>query len=104
MEPKAIAYDQCHEAEGSVCCRDAGKIIGVAPHTLTALIIEHKMGFYINNGRIIMPYQNYVKAGWFEVVDRTPRYTDEKVYPQMRVTPKGVHELWKRFGQKKMGK
>lgn len=101
MAPKADFYEAVAASRGSQSFRDAAKVFGTGQNRLFAQLRNE--GILMEDNR---PYQQYVDAGYFVVVERT--FTDwagnQHLTTQTRITGKGLIWLQKRFQAKSLSR
>jgi len=93
--PKAQAWEEFVNSEGLYCLQNAGRALSFRPK-LAIRWMEEK--FLHRQGGVLVPYQQYIKRGLFEVKSVT--YPDGKRSKlQTFVTPKGLEYLSERLPQ-----
>jgi len=97
LEPKALFHDEVTAAVNDQPIGSIAKVLGTGEIRLFRWLRDSRM-LMSNN----LPYQQYVDAGYFHVVERIWRDTngEPRVTPQTMVTGKGVVYLQKRWTQK----
>ena len=90
-EPKVVFFDNFINLDGLYNLQNAARAIGKQPN-LFIRALKEKYLFY--QGKTLVPYQEYVQRGVFEV--RTA-IIDEKARPQTFITPKGLQYLANKF-------
>ena len=102
LEPAAQSWEQLSEASGDYSVREAAQILDRDPSIQTG---EKRLFRYLRDIQWIdsrnRPYQRHVECG--RLVVRTRPYKngltgEEQVGTQLRVTPKGLHELHRLLG------
>ena len=99
LAPKADALDRIATADGSLCFRDAAKVLQVRPKDLTDFLVAHGWIYTRMGVPGYIAYQPKLQAGLLEHKTTTVHRSDgsEKVVSQCRVTPKGLARLAKEF-------
>lgn len=99
LAPKADALDRIATADGSLCFRDAAKVLQVRPKDLTDFLMAHGWIYTRMGVPGYIAYQPKLQAGLLEHKTTTVHRSDgsEKVVSQCRVTPKGLARLAKEF-------
>lgn len=90
LSPKAQAYDDLCESDGTYTLENAGRIIGSNGSKMgPRLFIEwmRNNGFLFYQDRVLVPYGKFVTQGLFKVKARD---VDGKMRAQTYVTPKGL--------------
>jgi len=96
LRPKADALDTIANCEGLVSFTKAGKILGIKPKSLIAILLLHKVIYRTKNNRgDLLPFQYFLNYGWFEVKSVGP----ERKYTQTLVTQFGLTKLGTRFSR-----
>ena len=90
-EPKVVFFDNFINLDGLYNLQNAARAIGKQPN-LFIRALKEKYLFY--QGKTLVPYQEYVQRGVFEV--RTA-IIDEKARPQTFITPKGLQYFANKF-------
>jgi len=91
LEPRAAVADRIASAEGSKPLSEIGKINGIGPRKIFEVLADRKIIF--RRGRSWLPYQEYIDAGLFRVVEASYGPDDgQHLYTQTYVTGKG--EVW----------
>jgi anti-repressor protein len=90
LEPKAAAFQQIAETEGTFSLSDTAKKLGFGPNKFAARLRGDRILFYRDSGghQVNIPFQPYIDRGYFVV--RTINL--DPLRQQTRVTGKG--ELW----------
>ncbi len=99
MEPEVAAYERLAVADGSLCFRDAAKVLQVRPKDLTDFLVSHHWVYTRMGVPGYIAYQPKLQAGLLEHKTTTVHRSDgsEKVVSQCRITPKGLARLAKEF-------
>jgi phage antirepressor YoqD-like protein len=90
LAPKAQAYDDLCETDGTYTLENAGRIIGsngskMGPRVFIEWVRNN--GFLFYQDRVLVPYGKFVVQGLFKVKARD---VDGKLRTQTYVTPKGL--------------
>lgn len=93
--PQAQAFDRLSEADGSVCITDCAKTIGVPPRRLFSFMRGKDWIYSRRATGSDVAYQDRIRQGYLEhKVTVVPQEDgSEKVFTQVRVTPKGMARL-----------
>jgi Rha family phage regulatory protein len=99
MEPDVAALDRIAVADGSLCFRDAAKVLQVRPKDLTEFLMAHHWVYQRAGVPGYIAYQAKLQAGLLEHKTTTVHRSDgsEKVISQCRITPKGLARLAREF-------
>lgn len=99
MEPEVAAYERLAVSDGSLCFRDAAKVLQVRPKDLTDFLVSHHWVYTRIGVPGYIAYQPKLQAGLLEHKTTTVHRSDgsEKVVSQCRITPKGLARLAKEF-------
>lgn len=99
MEPEVAAYERLAVSDGSLCFRDAAKVLQVRPKDLTDFLVSHHWVYTRLGVPGYIAYQPKLQAGLLEHKTTTVHRSDgsEKVVSQCRITPKGLARLAKEF-------
>jgi len=93
--PKAQAWEEFVNSEGLYCLQNVGRALSYRPKLAIWWMVEK---FLHRQGGVLVPYQQYIKRGLFEVKSVT--YSDGKRSKlQTFVTPKGLEYLSERLPQ-----
>ncbi len=91
--PKVAFHDAVAEAENSQTMREAAKVLGTGQNRLFDFLRSH--GILMRNN---MPYQRYIDAGYFRVVERVHEGRGMPMtYTKTLVTGKGLAYLQKQM-------
>ena len=98
--PKVAALERIAEASGSMCITDAAKTLQVLPHKLFAYLRQNQWIYKRPGTHSEVAYQIMIQRGWLEHKVTVTHLADgsERVYTQVRVTPKGLAKLGEVFG------
>lgn len=99
MKPKATFHDRVASAINAQTFMDVAKVFGTGRNRFTHWLREQL--FLMRNNR---PYQRFIDAGYFRVVEkqRKDAVTGEiHTYPQTLITGKGITYLQKRWDEDK---
>lgn len=93
--PKVAALDRIATADGSMCITAAAKHLQVRPKDLFRWLSENKWIYRRQGNKSYLAYQNRIQQGVLEHKVTTQIFGDgiEKIYEQVRVTPKGLTKL-----------
>ncbi|SRR6266576_1201897 len=96
--PKVAVFDRVAESYGSMCITDAAKTIGQPPKVLHRHLIENNW-IYRRAGTSVIGYQVKITAGYLvHKVTIVPQDDGtERMFTQVRITPRGMLELAKHF-------
>lgn len=99
MEPDVAAYERLAVSDGSLCFRDAAKVLQVRPKDLTEFLVSHGWVYTRMGVPGYIAYQPKLQAGLLEHKTTTVHRSDgsEKIVTQCRITPKGLARLAKEF-------
>lgn len=104
LRPVADAHRILTDATGLSTVAETGKVLGFGEKTFFEML---RTGKILQSGGVHhnIPYQKYMDAGWFRVVDytipiRTKKEDRMEVKKQTFITPKGESELAKLFRAK----
>lgn len=95
MQPKALVYDRISNASGLKSVEEVAKNLGWGKNNFFALMRGTGIFYYSNSasGKINLPKQDFIKAGYFKTVEEPYRRGDKDVvYTKIYVTGKG--ETW----------
>lgn len=95
LEPKAQALDRIATADGSMCITDAAKTLGIPPRKLHQALRGNGWIYTRAGASQPIAYQDKLASGLLEHKTTTVQQPDggERVYTQVRVTPKGLTRL-----------
>jgi len=95
LRPQAQAFDRLTEADGSVCITDCAKTIGIPPRRLFSFMRAKDWIYSRRATGSDVAYQERIRQGYLEhKVTVVPQEDGtEKVFTQVRVTPKGMARL-----------
>ena len=91
LKPKAEIYDQVCASKGIICISDCAKILKIPPHAFCRRLRDD--GFCFDRRGQIMPVEEYMKRGWFEVKLVQSRDGSPTTYRQTFITPLGVNKF-----------
>ncbi|MGE7204921.1 phage antirepressor KilAC domain-containing protein [Sphingomonas sp. NPDC019816] len=99
MEPDVAAYERLAVSDGSLCFRDAAKVLQVRPKDLTDFLVSHGWVYTRMGVPGYIAYQPKLQSGLLEHKTTTVHRSDgsEKIVTQCRITPKGLARLAKEF-------
>ena len=93
MEPKAESFDRFMSAENVQSMNAVAKAVGMGRNNLFKFLRAEGILMKSN-----LPYQKYVDAGYFEVVEKDVAFGNKyKAYAQTFVTPKGIDYISKKI-------
>lgn len=92
--PKVQGFERIAEARGALCLTDAAKALQMRRCELIAWMQEHTW-IHKRAGTSWLPYQRRIDTGvlTLKVVTRTGADGVDRIYDQVRVTPKGLTRL-----------
>ena len=93
--PKAAFHDAVAKAINAQTIQEAAKVMDIGPNILFAFLRDQKLLMKSN-----LPYQQYIDAGYFRVVERERKHpnTGEVItYPRTLITGKGLVYVQKRW-------
>ncbi|WP_248928993.1 phage antirepressor KilAC domain-containing protein [Paenibacillus hamazuiensis] len=85
MQPKADAFDTLMSADGTQSMAQAAKALGYGRNEFMSILRDR--GILMDGTNRNTPYERYVKAGYFTVVEAV---RNGVAYPTTRVTPRGL--------------
>lgn len=94
--PKVAALDRIASGIGSMCLSDAAKIVDMPPQAFNRWLNKIEWIFKRTAGDNWTGYSDKIKAGYLEMTTYTQRKLGdetEKVFKQVKVTPKGLAKL-----------
>ncbi|MFH1155153.1 MAG: phage antirepressor KilAC domain-containing protein [Pseudomonadota bacterium] len=93
--PKVAALDRIATAEGSMCITSAAKHLQVRPKDLFAHLVQNVWIYRRTGNKSYLGYQARIQQGLVEHKVTTHINSDgfERVYEQVRITPKGLARL-----------
>lgn len=100
LTAKAAYYDAVAGASGSTNFRDTAKMLGISEKKFIETVLGEKYCYRAVDKKIV-PYSQYMVAGWFEV--REVYYgspEDPHCTIQTRITPYGRENIYIRFKRK----
>lgn len=100
LTAKAAYYDMMAGASGSTNFRDTAKMLGLSEKKFIETVLGEKYCYRAVDKKIV-PYSQYMVAGWFEV--REVYYgspEDPHCTIQTRITPYGRQNIYIRFKRK----
>lgn len=100
LTAKAVYYDAEAGASGSTNFRDTAKMLGISEKKFIETVLGEKYCYRAVDKKIV-PYSQYMVAGWFEV--REVYYgspEDPHCTIQTRITPYGRENIYIRFKRK----
>lgn len=100
LTAKAAYYDMVAGASGSTNFRDTAKMLGISEKKFIETVLGEKYCYRAVDKKIV-PYSQYMVAGWFEV--REVYYgspEDPHCTIQTRITPYGRENIYIRFKRK----
>lgn len=100
LTAKAAYYDAVAGASGSTNFRDTAKMLGISEKKFIETVLGEKYCYRAVDKKIV-PYSQYMVAGWFEV--REVYYgspDDPHCTIQTRITPYGRQNIYIRFKRK----
>ncbi len=100
LTAKAAYYDMMAGASGSTNFRDTAKMLGISEKKFIETVLGEKYCYRAVDKKIV-PYSQYMVAGWFEV--REVYYgspDDPHCTIQTRITPYGRQNIYIRFKRK----
>lgn len=97
--PKVQAFDRISGSDGSLCITDAAKALQMRPRDLFSWLSEHRWIYRRLGNPSFVGYQEKIQAGYLEQKVTTVNRSDgsEKAVESVRVTPKGLAYLAKKF-------
>lgn len=104
LEPQAQQFQALMSADGTYSVSEAAKILGTGEGRLFRLLRER--GILMDGARSgvehhNVPYQQYLDAGYFQIVTR-PRPDGKRVTYTTRVTAKGLAWLQRKMAQQQL--
>lgn len=96
LTPKANAYDRiATKGEGSLNLTDSAKHLQVPPRKLNQFLFSLGWIYRRTGGKSWVAYQDKLKQGYLEhkIYSVTEQSGEEKIYPQVLITAKGLSKL-----------
>jgi phage antirepressor YoqD-like protein len=95
-QPKVEGYyDKLIDADGLKGLQHAGKALGMRPNKFIELLVANGYLFRRRFDKKLMPYQQYVNLGLFEIKNHV---ANDRAHMQTFVTQKGFDHFWRKFG------
>jgi prophage antirepressor-like protein len=96
LAPKASRYEQFLNSQNTFSFLEVAKVIGAKDMGRTRLMkfLRDKRVISKGNGKYNLPYQQFMEAGYFEVLWKEVDFADGQI-PVTVVTPKGVNYIYR---------
>ena len=97
LQPKAAYYDLVADCTGLMSFRETAKLFRIPERTFTRFIEESRLCYRAGHDKLI-PYAEYMKAGWFEVKEIVcMNYNQTLTLPSTKITPVGRTKIFDRL-------